>query len=695
MASVVRQMVVGVDIGGTFTDVVCVDTVEGTIQFAKVMTNYADIVQGVLDGVDRILRDTGATRKDVARIAHGTTVATNVVVQRKGARTAVFTTQGFEDVLEIGRLRRKNMYDLNIDVQTPVFLSPKRFRVGVPERMTHEGEVLIPLDEEFVARSIVELHEVHDIESVAIAYLHSYRDNRHEIRTREIVKSIYPDLHVSISSEVNPIFREYERTMVTAFDAYMRPSIERFMQSLEEKMLNHGLQAEIHVMQSRGGVTSTRMAAKRPVNLFLSGPAGGVVGAAELAASVGYSDVVTIDIGGTSSDVALITDGVPAVNPSGEIGGFNVPLSMVGVNTIGAGGGSVLWVDGGGMLRVGPRSAGSTPGPACYGRGGVEPTITDASLLLGYLNPNAFAGGEMRLDSTAALAAIEELTAKVGMKPVELALGAHRIMNVQMAEQIRLITIKQGYDPREFMLMAFGGAGPLHAGALISMLGMKGCIIPPMPGVLSAYGLLSANVEVEQQLSVLKDVQGITEGSLRESYGELQRRCLEVMREDGMRLDDVGFRLSADMRYQGQSHEIEIPLAGTEVTAETALLLDLSYRAQYQRLYGFTNKSAVEVVNLRAVAFRRFQRPKDLRLAKARSPGGHRGREADVWFLGASHPLRTPFMQRETLSVGERIEGPAVVEQSDTTTVIYPGQHAQVDQHNNLVITGVSRAYSL
>ena len=687
-------MIVGVDIGGTFTDVVCIDRRSGEIHFTKVSTNYTNIIAGVLDGVRKILGLMGTEASDIKRIAHGTTIATNVVVQRKGAKTSVFTTKGFEDVLEIGRLKRNRMYDLNIDVQTPIFLAPRRLRVGVPERLDPDGKVIVPLDEAFVAEAITDMRTRHGIEAVSVVYLYAFKDGTHERRTRDIIKDLYPDLFVSLSSDVNPIYREYERTVVTTFDAYMRPAVETFMANLERQLRDFGLEAEVHVMQSRGGVTSTRIAAQRPVSLFLSGPAAGVVGGAQLAQATGHPEVVTIDIGGTSTDVALISDGVPSVNPSGEIAGYTVPISMVGINTIGAGGGSLLWMDASDMMRVGPRSAGSDPGPACYGRGGAEPTITDASLLLGYLNPAGLAGGELPLDSGLAERALAGIADRLGMSTAEAAVGAHRIINVQMAEQIRLITIKKGHDPRQFTLMAFGGAGPLHAGALASMLGMKGCLIPQTPGVLSAFGLLNANVEVEQQTSYLTPIEDADPDDVATTLKGLEERCVAIMREDGFNVETVRARYSADLRYIGQSHEITVPLADGVGGAEIIRRVIKDYEDQYVRLYGFSNKTDVEIVNLRAVAYKSTESLNDLHLRGPEDQEEGAVGERDVWFLGSDRALKTQIYQRDRLRQGQSISAPAIIEQADTTTLVYPGQSAAVDERYNLLISGISEAYT-
>lgn len=688
-------MIVGVDIGGTFTDVVCIDRDGNAIYFSKVITNHENITESIISGVRKIVGLVDIDPGRIERIVIGTTIATNVVVQRAGARMSIFTTEGFEDVLEIGRLKRRSMYDLDIDVQTPVFLCPKRYRVGVPERVDASGAVVKPLDEEFVARTIAEMKSEHGIETVAVVYLFSFENSAHEVRTREIIKECCPDLFVSLSSEVNPIYREYERTAVTAFDAYMRPTVESAISSMEQQLRRFGIEGEIHVMQSRGGVTTTRNAARRPVNLFLSGPAGGVVGGARLARASGRADVVTIDIGGTSCDVAVIDDGVPAIRTSGEIAGYEVRVPMVDINTIGAGGGSLLQVDSSGILRVGPGSAGSDPGPVCYGRGGRQATVTDASLVLGYLGPEGFAGGELDLDVEAAQVALRGVGDRLGMSATEAALGAHRIMNVQMAEQIRLITVKRGYDPRHFTLMAFGGAGPLHAGALLSMLDMKGCLVPPTPGVLSAYGLLNADMEMELAESYLRPVDDIDPRHLTGALESLRGRCVEIMRSDGMSTASLGVRYSADLRYVGQSYEITVPLGEAPCGEDAVTRLCRDFESRYLKMYGHTSNTVVEVVNLRAITYEPVQLPEGLRPHALETVRTREDRERDIWFLGHDRPLTTRVLRRERLRPGSGIQGPAVIEQADTTILVYPEQTAEVDPSNSLSIRGISEAYTL
>jgi len=687
-------MLIGVDIGGTFTDIVCADPHSKRIHLTKVLTNYQDLTGGIIEGLEKTLSIADRKPDSIERLVLGTTIGTNVVVQRRGAKMSIFATKGFEDTLEIGRLNRRSMYDLLIDVQTPVFLSPRRLRVGVPERLDACGSVVKPLDEDFVADAVRELKETQGIESIAVSYLFSYVNNAHELRTREIIKDIYPDMYVSLSSEINPMYREYERTVVTAFDAYMRPAVERGILAMEARLREFGIGGEIHVMQSRGGVTSSSNAAAHPVNLFLSGPAGGVIGGARLAASSNFRDLVTFDIGGTSCDVAVIEDGTPAIRSSGEIADFPIRVPMVDINTIGAGGGSILRVDASGALKVGPGSAGSEPGPICYRRGGTELTITDASVALGYINPHRFAGGTFDLDVEGAKAALERMGLQLGLTGIETALGAHRIMNVQMAEQMRTLTIKRGHDPRSFYLMAFGGAGPLHAGALSSMLGMKGCLIPQTPGVLSAYGMLNADIEVELAENFLQRADSVDAVQLQQALGALKEQCIASMQRDGISRERIGTRYSADLRYMGQSYEITIPIPNEAVGTGIGKLAD-AFREIYLRMYGHSNQTPIEIVNIRCVTYDKVESLDSYCLQSVGELRPVKPSLREVWFLGERQPLATPIYSRASMCIGDSVTGPAIIEQPDTTTLVYPGQSARIDKTRNLILTGISEAYAL
>ena len=475
-------MQIGVDIGGTFTDIVALGD-DGRLHLTKVPTTPKDLLRGVADAVRGVLALAGAQAGEVARFIHGTTVATNAILEQTGAVTGVLMTAGFEDVLELGRQKRSRMYDLDMDPETPAFLAPRRRRVGIRERLDARGGVLTPLDEAQVRAEVARLRD-EGVQALAVCYLFSFLDPAHERRTRELIREVAPGMAVSLSSEVDPTFREYERLCVTAFDAYLGPLVARYLAGLRETLRRLGVGAVPQIMRSRGGIVSAAVAAQHPVTLFLSGPAGGVIGAQFAAERSGVRDFISLDMGGTSNDVSVVHGGRPAVAAEGRIGPYPVRTPMVDVNTIGAGGGSIAWLDAAGGLRVGPRSAGAEPGPACYGRGGDRPTVTDASLLLGYLNPENFAGGSLRLDARAAETAVATVAGRLGLDLVSTAAGIHRVVNARMADQIRLMTIQRGHDPREFTLVLLGGAGPVHGVALAEELGLRDVLVPEAPGVL-------------------------------------------------------------------------------------------------------------------------------------------------------------------------------------------------------------------
>src|SRR5437868_8470821 len=568
-------MQIVVDIGGTFTDIVALDR-GGRLALTKVPSTPKDLLGGIAAAVTNVLALAGGTPRDVERFIHGTTIATNAILEQKGAVTGVLTTEGFEDVLELGRMKRSRMYDLQMDPEVPTFLAPRRRRVGIRERLDARGRVLVPLTETDV-RTAVQGLRAQGVQAIAVCYLFSFVNPAHERRTREIVAELAPDISVSLSSAVDPTFREYERLCVTAFDAYLGPIVKRYLAGLADTLRGLGVPGVPLIMRSRGGIVSAALAAQQPVTLFLSGPAGGVIGAGFAAERSGVRDFVSLDMGGTSNDVAMVREGKALLAGEGSIGPYPVRTPMVDVNTIGAGGGSIAWIDAAGGLRVGPRSAGAEPGPACYGRGGDEATVTDASVVLGYLNPARFAGGAMTLDVSAAERAVAAIGRRLGVDPVAAAAGIHRVINSRMADQIRLVTIKRGYDPRQFSLVVLGGAGPVHGAALAEEMGMAEVLVPEAPGVLAAFGLLAAAIEHHHART-------------------LQART------------DVA-DLSGVNRCLGQAYELEVPLA-VPVTPERVPGLVSAFHAVHERVYGYARaQQPVEFVNFRAVHTYPLPRP--------------------------------------------------------------------------------------
>ena len=673
-------MQIGVDIGGTFTDIVALDRA-GRLALTKVPSTPKDLREGIGAALTQVLALADARPADIERFIHGTTVATNAVLEQKGAVTAILTTEGFEDVLELGRMKRSRMYDLAMDPEVPVFLAPRRRRLGIPERLDARGQVLVPLDEDAVRRAAQALR-AQAVQAVAVCFLFSFVNPAHERRTRELIAEVAPEISVSLSSEVDPTFREYERLCVTAFDAYLGPVVKRYLAGLADTLGGLGVRCVPLIMRSRGGIVSAALAAQQPVTLFLSGPAGGVIGAGFAAERSGVRDFVSLDMGGTSNDVAVVREGRPLLASEGAIGPYPVRTPMVDVNTIGAGGGSIAWIDAAGGLRVGPRSAGAEPGPACYGRGGDEATVTDASLVLGYLNPARFAGGSMALDPGAAERALAAVGRRLGVDPVAAAAGIHRVVNARMADQIRLVTIKRGYDPRQFSLVVLGGAGPVHGAALAAEMGMAEVLVPEAPGVLAAFGLLAAAIEHQhaRTLQARTDVADLD--AVNHCLDELDAAGRGLMKEEGVEAPEVRVAYSADMRYVGQAYELEVPIP-VPVAHERMPEILAAFHAVHERVYGYARaQQPVEFVNFRAV--HTYPLPRPAVSPAARSTGtlaDARLGERRAYF---GDFVSTAIYERARLPLGARLAGPAIVEQSDTTTVIPPGVSALVDDAGNL-----------
>jgi N-methylhydantoinase A/oxoprolinase/acetone carboxylase beta subunit len=671
---------IGVDIGGTFTDIVALDA-DGRLTLAKVPSTPKDLLEGIAAATRAVLAAARSKPGDVERFIHGTTIATNAILEQKGAVTAILTTEGFEDVLELGRMKRSRMYDLGMDPEVPTFLAPRRRRVGIRERLDAKGHVLVPLNEDGV-RAATQRLRAQGVQAIAVCYLFSFVNPVHERRTREIIAELAPEISVSLSCEVDPTFREYERLCVTAFDAYLGPVVKRYLAGLADTLRELGVPGVPLIMRSRGGIVSAALAAQQPVTLFLSGPAGGVIGAAFAAERAGVRDFVSLDMGGTSNDVAVVREGRPLLASEGAIGSYPVRTPMVDVNTIGAGGGSIAWIDAAGGLRVGPRSAGAEPGPACYGRGGDEATVTDASVVLGYLNPGRFAGGAMTLDVAAAERAVAAIGRRLGVDTVTAAAGIHRVVNARMADQIRLVTIKRGYDPRQFALVVLGGAGPVHGAALAAEMGMAEVLVPEAPGVLAAFGLLAAAIEHHHARTLQARTDAADLDAINRCLAELDAAGRARMREEGVPASDVRVAYAADMRYVGQAYELEVAIT-VPVAPATVPDIVTAFHAVHERVYGYARaQQPVEFVNFRAVHTFPLPRP---RVASTASAGGVldeariASRQA---YFGAF--VETAIYERARLPRGARVPGPAIVEQTDTTTVIPPGVSALVDEAGNL-----------
>ena len=685
---------VGVDVGGTFTDVVCVREGRRPIVF-KVPSTPADPGDAAIAAIERLAAREGVDPGSIAQLAHGTTVATNAVLERKGGRLGIITTEGFRDTLEIGRQMRREMYEVRLDPQTPVFLAPRAMRLGVRERVGPCGEIIEPLDEDTVRAALGRLVAA-GAECIAVCLLFSFVNSKHERRVGEIARAEHPGLEVSLSSEVDPAFREYERTAVTAFDAYIKPTVRRYLTDLGKRLGDAGAPAPLQVMQSRGGLASAELARSRPVRLFLSGPAAGVIGGQATGTAVGYDDLITLDVGGTSSDIALVSGAKPLLRAEGSIDGFPVRVPMVDVNAMGAGGGSIAWLDDAGGLRVGPHSAASDPGPACYARGGREPTVTDASVVLGYLDPGKFAGGAVRLHPDLAVEAIRRRVADpLGLGVEDAAAGVHQVVNAQMAEGIRLVSVRQGFDPREFTLVALGGAGPLHACALATDLGIVRVVVPRHPGVLSAAGLLAAPIEHEVSVAYGEPFAGLSMAPVRRIVAELDEAGRKLVEREGLAPDEIEVLHFADVCHVGQGYFLEVPFDSSADDGLERLYAD--FLAAHERVHGHAVEAPARFVNVRAVHRQRMPAPAVVRglgamdaeegpdavgMDGARS-GGHRMAR----FPDEAGRVETRIVSRDSLGAGDRIQGPAIVEQDDTTTLIPPGWAALSGDGGTMILS--------
>ncbi len=657
---------VGVDVGGTFTDVTLVDA-EGGLTTAKVATT-ADQSEGVLAGIKRACERAGIDPTAIDRFRHATTVSVNALLEGDGATTALVTTNGFRVVLELGRQDRPSLYDLSDRPPEP--LVPRERRIGVGERVTPEGveRVVDPEDVRELADRLPE-----DIDSVAVSFLHAYAEPRNERVVADALRELL-DVPVSASHEVLAEFREYERTATTVVDAYVRPTIDAYLSQLSDRATDAGIPAP-RVMQSNGGIADAGTVRRRAVTSVLSGPAAGVVGASAVSDRLDRPNLVTFDMGGTSSDVSLIREGAAERTTETTIDGRPIRVPVVDVSTVGAGGGSIAWVDAGGALRVGPRSAGASPGPACYGKGGTEPTVTDAAVALGYIGTSTELGGELSVDRSAALDALDRLADEAGLDgPVATAEGVYEVANASMSRPIRSVTVERGYDPRSFGLVAFGGAGPMHAAALAERLDIDTVVVPRASGVLSAYGLLVA----DEKHDAVRTHRVRLDAADSERLAELLADLREDVLADASDPDAARVEYAADLRYVGQSYELDVDI-GEDETVELAALATRFAQA-HERAHGYRMDETVELVNLRATAT--IHEPQlDIAYEPASNPRtGKRAARFDA------EVYETQVYDRKAVPAGAEVGGPAIVEGTESTIVVPPAWTGVVEQDGTLVL---------
>jgi N-methylhydantoinase A len=676
---------IGVDVGGTFTDLVAIEAAGGRTLHLKVPTTPQDPAVGFLNALAELRAAAPEALVDGSvLLLHGTTLVTNAILEGKLAKTGLLTTAGFRDVLEIGRHLRRELYDLFIDKAPP--LVPRPLRLEVVERIGPDGAIETPLDERSVAAAVAALAAA-DVAAVAVILLNSYRNPAHELRVRDLVRAAQPEWYVCASADISPEVREYERSSTTVLNAALMPRVDAYLTALERQLAQAAPSAHLFIMQSSGGAATAETARARPVSLALSGPVAGVSACLHLAALTGMPNLIGFDVGGTSADIAIVENGQARVTTEMAIAEYPIRLPMVQVHTIGAGGGSIAWVDQGGALRVGPQSAGADPGPACYGRGGVEPTLTDAHVVLGRLDPAYFLGGRYRLDSARARQAIaERIAAPLDLDLTAAAAGIVRVADANMERAIKVSLSERGNDPRDFALVAFGGAGGLHAATLAQHLEIPRVLVPPHPGTLSAFGLLVGDVRHDFATSeLLRARDAATPERLNAIYAALEEQARAALAADGFGPDESAVARTCDMRYVGQAYEVNVPCpAGPFDAARLAELLERFHR-EHERLYAHSNPGEpCELVTYRVTAVGRLQKPSaGAREARPGAPTPHAARA--VYFDGAGF-VPTAIYRRDALFAGQAIAGPAIVEQVDATTVIPPGVRARVDDYGNLIL---------
>lgn len=662
---------VSADIGGTFTDFV-VQKETGEISIGKVPTTTDNPALGVLDGIRSLVDDPGS----IDFFVHGTTVGLNAFLQRRGARTLLIMTGGVGDTYTIARGHREELYKLRY--RKPKQLLDRESVHEVTERLSWDGSVITDLVESDFA-PIIEKAKAQNIEAIAICFLHAYTNPAHELRAREILQEALPEISVSLSHEVAPEWREVERASSTVMDAYVAPVVELYLKTLKSELLAEGMEETIHVMRSNGGVMTDISASKHPISTLLSGPVGGSIGGMQLSAATGLKNLLCVDMGGTSFDLSLVVDGQPQLTSETVLEGLPLLMSIINIETVGAGGGSMAWIENGG-LRVGPQSAGSLPGPVCYGRGGTQPTVTDANLFLRRLGDGSLLDGKMTLDSEANNAAMERLAAELGLSDVELAEGILAISNAKMADAMRTITVGQGIDPREYTLVAFGGAGPMHAVELARELDIAKIIIPQFPGTFSAWGMLQSDIRHDLSKSFFRIATELESKNLEPVFDEMRQSGVSILTEENVPTESMAFEQAADLRYSGQEYTISVPIKEGAAIAEVIA----EFHKLYEVRYGHALPEApVEIINLRLAAFGKLEKIPAQKLSERENSDAVSG-QRDVIFNGQQHA--TPIYKRYNLAVGQSFHSPAVIEEESATTIIPPGYHFSLDTFGNIMI---------
>jgi N-methylhydantoinase A len=679
-------MRVAVDIGGTFTDVVVFDEARSALTLAKTLSTPAELARGVLDGLIK----TAVRFEEVSTLIHGSTVVVNAIIERKGARTALVTTKGFRDVYEIGRINRPESFNPRFRKHRP--LVPREDIFEVTERLLADGTVRTPFDER-EAREVAHIIKEEGFEAVAVLFLHAYREPCHEIRMCEILREVEPELFISASHELSREYREYERTSTVAANAYVGPKVSRYLGELERRLKASKFAGNLMIMQSNGGLSDVEMARRQCIQMMESGPAGGVVGTMALCEVLDLDAAIAFDMGGTTAKACVIRRGEPSLSPDYFIGGYNeglaVRIPVLDIVEVGTGGGSIAWLDDGGGLHVGPRSAGAEPGPASYGRGGTEPTVTDANVILGRLSPERFLGGEMRLDRRAAVTALTERLARpLGVSLERAASGMLQVATSAMANAVRHVTLERGLDPRDFTLVAYGGGGPLHAASVAKELSIGKIVIPNAPGHFSALGMLMADLRRDSVQTLFERLDDLEMYVLEDQFRKLEAEGQKVLEESGLPTDRIYFERAADMRYVGQEHAVAVRMpagVGDEsARAEIKRLFDEAHEVRYSHS---APQESADIVSLRVSAIGRLAKPDFARIARGeKTPPADARRGARAVIFEGAGAVDAPVYDRSKLLQGNLIEGPAIIEEVASTTVVEPGDRVTVNEYGHLVM---------
>ncbi|MDO6966002.1 hydantoinase/oxoprolinase family protein [Rhizobium alvei] len=683
-------MRLGVDVGGTFTDLLLHDEKTGRTFQAKTPSTPEDQSIGVAAGVKLICEKAGISPSDLDLILHGTTVATNAVLEGKGARVGLLVSEGFEYTLHLAKAWTPGPLFGWINMDKPDPLASLADTRGIPERMNARGEVVKELD---LAKATALIDDLcsSGIEALTISLMHSYANPAHERALRDIVAARFPQIPVSLSSDILPEFREYDRAITTVMNDYVRPIMKRYLSRIEDRLAADGVTARLHIVRSDGGLMSAAAASERPVHTVLSGPAGGVTSTVMLSRRSGFSKLLAFDMGGTSTDVAVIIDGEATISRSTEVGMFPAKVPTLDVRSVGAGGGSIADVSElTGSLRVGPRSAGARPGPVSYGRGGTEPAVSDANVVLGYLPP-VLLGGDMTLDVDGAREAVARVGSQLGLTPEDAAKGIIDIANEVMLGALRVITVQRGLDPREFGIVAFGGAGPLHANAMAELLGCYPVLVPTNPGVLCALGFLEADFRNEFVQTYIRSTVGLNPAEIWSRFDELEAKAQEWLKEQEVSEADASISFSLDLRYEQQGFEVAVPVSAADVHAKGDIAQTLAdFHDIHERLYGVRFHVPVELVALRVVARGATPPVEEVHLVSSGSDVKDAIIETRPAYFDGKW-VDTHHYDRAKLGVGARVEGPAIIRQYDTTTVLLPAHYAEIDKHGNILIWPVSK----